>query len=280
MVGKIRIIWLYHALVWSPRWVAGFSTTTMTRSWTSCGPKNFNRHHATAMTENDEAEDMTGDNKAMAFLRKMGKVGGASSEDLMNAIGVDEGPVGKTSRTLGGKSSTSVRKAKSAYQECTESGVIDDMQETFPFSSSGCQWTGYTDRVSGVSSGSISRETVDGRDANVLRGKVSLANNGGFVQMASDLALNPSLCKTVDASEYDGIKCDVYCDTENDSEEFNIQKEWTTINLPWSEFVGVGPGAFGTPFEPSSLRRIGVVAIGREMDVCLAVSNLGFYSVF
>jgi len=225
MVGKIRIIWLYHALVWSPRWVASFSTTTMTRSL--CGPKICIHHHATAiaMTENDEAEDMTsGDNNAMAFLRKMGKVGGASSEDLMNAIGVDEGPVGKTSRTLGGKSTTSVRKAKSAYQECTESGVIDDMQETFPFSSSGCQWTGYTDRVmGGVSSGSISRETVDGRDSNVLRGKVSLANNGGFVQMASDLALNPSLCKTVDASEYDGIKCDVYCDTENNSEEFNIQ---------------------------------------------------------
>jgi hypothetical protein len=60
------------------------------------------------MTENDEAEDMTSDdNKAMAFLRKMGKVGGASSEDLMNALGVDEGPVGKTTRTLGGKSTVS-----------------------------------------------------------------------------------------------------------------------------------------------------------------------------
>jgi hypothetical protein len=108
MVGKIRIIWLYHALVWSPRWVASFSTTTMTRSL--CGPKICIHHHATAiaMTENDEAEDMTsGDNNAMAFLRKMGKVGGASSEDLMNAIGVDEGPVGKTSRTLGGKSTVS-----------------------------------------------------------------------------------------------------------------------------------------------------------------------------
>lgn len=37
-----------------------------------------------------------GDNKAMAFLRKKGKVGGNASQ-FANSVGLDEGPAGKTS---------------------------------------------------------------------------------------------------------------------------------------------------------------------------------------
>jgi hypothetical protein len=50
------------------------------------------------------------------------------------------------------------------------------------------------------SKGSVTREVVDGKLANVLRGSVSLENNGGFVQMATDLALDPSVSRTVDMS--------------------------------------------------------------------------------
>ena len=111
--------------------------------------------------------------------------------------------------------------------ECTVSGIIDDMSETFPFTSSGTEWAAFTDQVmGGVSSGSISRERdVQGRTANALRGKVSLQNNGGFVQMATDLALDPSVSETVDASEYDGIELDVLCRAEANEEKysFNIQ---------------------------------------------------------
>lgn len=118
----------------------------------------------------------------------------------------------------------SVRKAKSAYKECTESGVIDDMSETFPFTSSGTQWSAFTDQVmGGVSSGSISREIVQDKTANVLRGKVSLANNGGFVQMATNLAKDPSKSETVDASDYDGIELDVIYQGEGEKSNFNVQ---------------------------------------------------------
>jgi hypothetical protein len=54
---------------------------------------------------------------------------------------------------------------------------------------------------------------------------------------------------------------------------------WETIRIPWSDFHGKGPGAENVAFDPSRLRRIGVVAIGREMIVDLAVSKIGFYSV-
>ena len=117
-----------------------------------------------------------------------------------------------------------VRKSKAAYMSCTSSGVIDDMSDPFPFTSSGSQWQGVTDRVmGGVSNGSISRETIDGRLANVLRGTVSMANNGGFIQMATDLSLDPGTDPFVDAFDWDGIELDVYCEGSGAEEQFNVQ---------------------------------------------------------
>lgn len=67
----------------------------------------------------------------------------------------------------------------------------------------------------------LCRETFAGRLSNVLRGDVSLANNGGFIQMATDL--DPSHA-TVDASKFDGVELDVQCVSESGSEEtFNVQ---------------------------------------------------------
>ena len=61
--------------------------------------------------------------------------------------------------------------------------------------------------------------------------------------------------------------------------EIKTNAVWETIRVPWSDFHGKGPGAEDVPFDPSRLRRIGVVAIGREMEVYLALSEIGFYSV-
>lgn len=240
------------------------------------------------------------DNNAMAFLRARGKVGGATAQDFINAMGVDEGPAG------GKQNSDSVnrimRKATSAYVDCATSGVIDDLSEIFPFTSSGTCWAGVTDRVmGGKSNGSLTREDVDGKPAIVLKGKVSLKNNGGFVQMATNLALNPSVSQIVDASEYDGIELDVYYDVfDSDEESFNVHlkndacsrkfssyrasfglqcRQWTTVRLPWSVFVGKGPGAVDVPFDASNLRRIGIVAIGKEMEVTIAMAGARFYNV-
>jgi hypothetical protein len=117
-----------------------------------------------------------------------------------------------------------VRKSKAAYIPCTTSGIIDDMSDPFPFTSSGSQWQGITDRVmGGISNGSLSRETIGGKLANVLRGNVSLANNGGFIQMATDLSLEPSVNLFVDASAYDGVELEVYCEGSESIEKFNVQ---------------------------------------------------------
>ena len=53
--------------------------------------------------EQSSTNTKSSDNKAMAFLRKIGKVGGAANKDFVNALGVDEGPVGKNTVEAGMK---------------------------------------------------------------------------------------------------------------------------------------------------------------------------------
>jgi hypothetical protein len=77
--------------------------------------------------------------------------------------------------------------------------------------------------MGGVSMGTLTRETFGGRTCNVLRGKVSLANNGGFVQMAAPLAADGASSNTVDATTYDGVELDVQSGGEGDTESFNVQ---------------------------------------------------------
>ena len=159
----------------------------------------------------------TKDNNAMSFLRRKGLVGG--NKDFTSAIGIDEGPAGKN-----GPSGKPFRKASNSYKSCVESGIIDDFSEEFPMTSSGTEWSGFSDRVmGGVSIGSLMREHVHERVANVLRGEVSLANNGGFIQMAVDLSNDPSASRVVDASRYDGIELDVLCRGDTQIEDFNVQ---------------------------------------------------------
>lgn len=116
-----------------------------------------------------------------------------------------------------------MKKSKSAYESCISSGVIDDLTETFPTTTSGTQWSGFTDRVmGGRSDGNLARECYKGREANVLRGHVSLENNGGFIQMATNLHQAES--DAVDASPYDGIELDVLCKAlDEEHAQFNVQ---------------------------------------------------------
>ena len=114
-----------------------------------------------------------------------------------------------------------LRKSLDAYSVCTESGVVDDLSEDFPYTSSGNRWDAVSDRVmGGLSTGSVARETSFGREANVLRGTVTLANNGGFIQMATDLGHG----ETVDASGYSGIELMVRSDASTqEAESFSVQ---------------------------------------------------------
>lgn len=150
-------------------------------------------------------------------------------------------------------------------------------------------WEFVSDTVmGGVSSGGVAEEIVGGRNATVLRGKVSLENNGGFIQMAFDLHEGGS---DVDVSAWDGIAIDVYGDGDTYDvrlrtaqlsrpwqsfrADFVGHPQWQNVKIPFSSLVSHRVEAI---FDPTCLRRIGILAIGRARDACIAVSNIGFYS--
>lgn len=149
------------------------------------------------------------------------------------------------------------------------------------------QWEYVADRVmGGVSTGGIAAVQIAGREAMQLRGDVSLENNGGFIQMAFDLAQGG----VVDASGYAGIEIEVFGNGEGYElrlrtdalirpwqsyrAKFRTQREWQTIRLTWADFEANKTDA---TFDAAGLRRIGVLAYGAEMQAEIAVAAIRFF---
>ena len=123
------------------------------------------------------------------------------------------------------------------------------------------------------------RETVSGRSAIRMRGDVSLDNNGGFVQIALDLAPAGG---AVDASAWRGIELDVFGNGEEYGvhlrtpdltrpwqsyrQSFTAASKWQTIQLPFDCFA---PYRTEVSLDIRRLRRIGVVAMERPLkQIC------------
>jgi Complex I intermediate-associated protein 30 (CIA30) len=73
--------------------------------------------------------------------------------------------------------------------------------------------------MGGVSMARLTREMFDGRLANVLRGSVKMDNNGGFIQMATNLQRDGT---SVDVSAFDGVELLVQSGSAQ-MESFNVQ---------------------------------------------------------
>jgi Complex I intermediate-associated protein 30 (CIA30) len=167
------------------------------------------------------------------------------------------------------------------------SRTIDDLSRDPPVSTVGTRWMLFTDQVmGGVSNGMMARNTIAGRTAIRMRGEVSLENNGGFVQIALDLAPGG---QAVDVSDWRGIELDIF----GNGEEYNLhlrtddlvrpwqayrqcflsQPQWRTVQLPFQQFA---PYRTDIPLDTCRLRRIGIVAIGRAFSADLAISGLRF----
>ena len=166
-----------------------------------------------------------------------------------------------------------------------ELAAIDDLSQPCPLATNGRRWELVTDGVmGGVSAGQLRRETVAGRPALRLTGTVRLENNGGFVQMALDLAPPGRL---LDASAWEGIALAVLGNGEgyglhlrSDAttrpwqswrQDFVATPDWQLLRLP---FAGFRPHRIDGPLDPARLRRLGLVAIGRAFAADLALGGL------
>jgi hypothetical protein len=166
--------------------------------------------------------------------------------------------------------------------------LIDDMSRPDGLAATGTQWDLVTDGVmGGLSGGTLRRETVEGRRALRMQGDVSLANNGGFIQMAIDLSPGGG---PVDAGRSAGIEITVAGNGEGYGmhlrttaitrpwqswrQGFVAGAEWSAIRLPFSGFAA---HRIDTMFDPTQLRRIALVAIGRSFHADLSLADIRFY---
>ncbi|WP_349370106.1 CIA30 family protein [Salinarimonas sp.] len=162
--------------------------------------------------------------------------------------------------------------------------ILDDFAE-----SEGRGWRLISDPVmGGVSEGTARIETVAGRRALRMRGRVSLENEGGFVQIARDLAEDGG---TVDLSAYAGLELDVLGAGEEYGAHlrtadvarpwqswravFRAEPGWRRLRLPFAEFR---PHRIDAPLDLTRARRLGLVAIGRAFEADLALARVAVYA--
>lgn len=148
-------------------------------------------------------------------------------------------------------------------------------------------WRLVTDGVmGGVSRGDLQPAERAGNACMLLSGKVSTANNGGFIQAAADLAA----ATTARLVDYDGLRVTL----QGNGEPYNIHLRTTDLWLPWQSYrasvtVTREWQSFDLPFtqfepyktrkslRPERLQRVGIVAIGRDFDAEVCIGEVGFY---
>jgi hypothetical protein len=148
----------------------------------------------------------------------------------------------------------------------------------------GGDWRYVADTVmGGVSRGRMTRERVMGRMAARLTGTVSTENDGGFIQITTDLAGGGAF----DASAWTGVALDV----TGNAETYELRLRTSDLDRPWQSyrmafrpsegwgtlrvpFAGFEANRTRAPFDAQRLTRIGVLAIGREFEADIAVDAL------
>lgn len=141
--------------------------------------------------------------------------------------------------------------------------------------------------MGGVSEATVVRTVLEGRPCLRLTGDVRLENNGGFVQAGLDLTPTGGV---LDASAFAGIRLWVL----GNGERYNLHLRTTATIRPWQSyrahfqagpawrqvdlpFAGFLRHRLETPLDVSTLRRVGIVAIGRAFTADVAITDMSLY---
>ena len=141
--------------------------------------------------------------------------------------------------------------------------------------------------MGGVSGGTLTKEKLECREAALMCGNISTDNNGGFIQIALDLA--PARI-SFDASAFTGLEIDVLGNGESYGAHLRTEAmtrpqqsyrqgfvaggQWQTLRLPFLKFI---PHRIDIALDTKRITRIALVAIGRKFTVQLAIARLAFY---
>ena len=165
--------------------------------------------------------------------------------------------------------------------------VIDDRSNNDTTSNLGTKWQLVTDNVmGGLSQGQLTLDRYQDKNCLHMRGDVTTENNGGFVQIALPLSEED----VFDASAYSGIEIEVAGNNEvynihfrtgdlwfpwqSYRSSFTASSDWQTYRIPFAELEKYK--TFHS-FSQDQIKRIGLVAIGREFKADLCLADIRFY---
>jgi hypothetical protein len=148
------------------------------------------------------------------------------------------------------------------------------------------KWRFFADTVmGGVSSGQVAFER-DGEAAYArMTGRVSTANNGGFIQIRTELA-DAAPAGTVGVRllvRGNEQRYFVHLRTSGTvlpwqyyQVGFDVTRTWTEVRLPFTAFEASGRMR-RTVLRAQSLKSVGIVAYGRDHEAEIDIREVGFY---
>ena len=148
------------------------------------------------------------------------------------------------------------------------------------------RWRFFADTVmGGVSSGRVVFAQEGGQTFARMSGRVSTANNGGFIQMQLDLT-EPLPTGTTGVRlivRGNDQRYFVHLRTSGTllpwqyyQAGFDVTQAWTEVRLPFDAFAASGALLRAVP-KADKLISVGVVAYGRDHDAEIDVREVGFY---
>ena len=148
------------------------------------------------------------------------------------------------------------------------------------------RWRFFTDQVmGGISTGSVTFAKEDGQTFARMTGRVSTANNGGFIQMQLDLTTPPPDSATGVRIVVRGNSQDYFVHLRTSGTllpwqyyqaEFSVTENWSEVRLPLTAFIASSAFLRDVP-RLSSLKSVAVVAYGRDHDALIDFQQIEFY---
>ncbi len=145
------------------------------------------------------------------------------------------------------------------------------------------RWRYTSDRVmGGISDGGAGLGAEDGISFAQLRGTVSTANNGGFIQIRQDLASPLPKDATGITLRMRGNGETYYIHLRSSASRrpwqyyqaaFKSTENWQQVTLPWSAFEP--QGGLEARFSPEDIRSLGIVAYGADYEAALDIDWIG-----
>ena len=147
------------------------------------------------------------------------------------------------------------------------------------------EWVYFSDQVmGGQSKGQAQLLSESGGEFVRLQGDVTTANNGGFIQIRTSVALpNNGLTGISLKVRGNGQRYYVFIRTTGTmlpwqyyKADFNSEIEWAIINLEFKAFVRSSVW-LGKTIRPETIKSIGIVAFGRDHEALIDVASVEFF---